>query len=215
MQESPSRSAGDRAAQAIRERIIGGGYRQGQKLTEEECAAALRVSRIVVRDAFAMLTAEGLLVKQVNRGVRVAVFGPDDIRDIYNLRLSLELLCARLCFARGTVPLAAMELCCLNLNRSALSGQGLRTVQEDMAFHAALVDAAGSPRAAAVWHSLQGQMLCILYPVTNAFVEKAQLDQIYGQHRALLDTFAAGEQGAAEALLESHILNSVRLLTSL
>ena len=124
MQNTFVRSAGVKAAEAIRERIIGGGYPQGQKLTEEECAASLDVSRIVIRDAFALLIGEGLLVKQVNKGVTVARFGPDDIRDIYDLRLSLEQLCARLCFQNGTVPLAAMERCCLNLNRYALSGQG-------------------------------------------------------------------------------------------
>ena len=84
-------SLAQRAADAIKTSIIEGKYNQGEKITEEECAKNLGLSRICVREAFGQLAAEGLLVKEVNRCTRVASFTKREIEDVLRLRVAIEL----------------------------------------------------------------------------------------------------------------------------
>lgn len=83
-------SAAERVAQALSEQIVQGQLRSGTRLTEETIATALGVSRNTVREAFALLTSERIVVREPNRGVFVATPGPDDVRDLYATRLLIE-----------------------------------------------------------------------------------------------------------------------------
>ncbi|HET8987840.1 MAG TPA: GntR family transcriptional regulator, partial [Humibacillus sp.] len=83
-------SAAERVADALREQIVDGALRSGTRLTEETIGAALGYSRNTIREAFALLLAERLAVREPNRGVFVATPTPDGIRDLYATRLLLE-----------------------------------------------------------------------------------------------------------------------------
>ena len=60
--EAP-RSLAEDAADRIREQILSGGFRQGEHLVETRIAQQLHISRGPVREAFKLLRAEGLLIK--------------------------------------------------------------------------------------------------------------------------------------------------------
>jgi DNA-binding GntR family transcriptional regulator len=83
-------SAADRVAEALSEEIVQGRLQSGTRLTEETIAAALGVSRNTVREAFALLVSERIVVREPNRGVFVSSPGPDDVRDLYATRLVIE-----------------------------------------------------------------------------------------------------------------------------
>src|SRR5688500_8822772 len=72
-------SAAERVAEVLSEQIVQGQLRSGTRLTEESIATALGVSRNTVREAFALLTSERIVVREPNRGVFVASPGPDDV----------------------------------------------------------------------------------------------------------------------------------------
>ena len=83
-------SAAERVAGALREQIVDGALRSGTRLTEETIGAALGFSRNTIREAFALLIAERLAVREPNRGVFVVTPTADDIRDLYATRRLLE-----------------------------------------------------------------------------------------------------------------------------
>lgn len=78
------------AAGQLRERISGGHWAPGTKLSEHVIAQELGVSRNTLREAFTVLAGESLVDRLPNRGVFVARPTADDVREIYNARRIIE-----------------------------------------------------------------------------------------------------------------------------
>lgn len=83
-------SVPDRVAAEIRERIRHGRLAPGQRLIEADLIGQLGVSRNTVRSAFNQLAAEGVITLQRNRGAHVRVLDLEGIRQLYELRSTLE-----------------------------------------------------------------------------------------------------------------------------
>ena len=75
---------------ALRDAILSGELRPGERLLQEQLADQLRVSRIPLRDALRRLEAEGLVHIGPRRGAEVASLSRDDVVELYELRVSLE-----------------------------------------------------------------------------------------------------------------------------
>lgn len=74
----------------MRRAISAGEFEPGEQLIEAEMVDKLGVSRNTLREAFAMLVADGLLERIRNRGVFIARLGADDIADLYLARAAVE-----------------------------------------------------------------------------------------------------------------------------
>ncbi|MBU3748636.1 MAG: GntR family transcriptional regulator, partial [Burkholderiaceae bacterium] len=79
-------------AQRIREALLDGTLRPGDRLIEADIAAELGVSRGPVREGIRLLGAEGLVVLRRNRGAVITSPTFEDVLEVYILRLSLGLL---------------------------------------------------------------------------------------------------------------------------
>lgn len=82
----------DEIADIIRDRILKGEYKIGEKIKENQIATELRVSRTPIREAFKQLENEGLIDYIPNRGCFAKGFTKQDIEDIYAVRKALEVL---------------------------------------------------------------------------------------------------------------------------
>lgn len=78
------------AAQAIRESIISGELRGGDRLIEQKWAARLGIGQPTLREALQELEHQGLLRKLPQRGTYVAQLSPEDYRLIQEVRIPLE-----------------------------------------------------------------------------------------------------------------------------
>jgi DNA-binding GntR family transcriptional regulator len=87
---------------AIRDRIVGGQFAPGSRLTEETVAAELGVSRNPIREAFQILAGEGFVVIEPRRGARVASIDARQANEIFEVRGALEGLVAALAAERAT-----------------------------------------------------------------------------------------------------------------
>jgi GntR family transcriptional regulator of vanillate catabolism len=99
--------AGNRALSVmdqIREAILVGSIRAGERLNEVRLSKTLTVSRTPVRAALQALAGEGLLDYAPNRGFTVREFPLNAIVDAYDIRASLEGLAARFAAERGLSP---------------------------------------------------------------------------------------------------------------
>jgi DNA-binding GntR family transcriptional regulator len=74
----------------LRERIIDGTCAPGNRLSQEELAADLQVSRTPLREALRRLEADGFLVSNANRGMQVAPIANTDTEQHYAMRLLIE-----------------------------------------------------------------------------------------------------------------------------
>ncbi|MFS0862003.1 GntR family transcriptional regulator [Fredinandcohnia sp. 179-A 10B2 NHS] len=73
----------------IKEKIIEGAYKPGERLTEEFLASDLNISRTPIREALRQLQVEGLLIP-LKRGVVVKEYTKEDVRKLYDIRILLE-----------------------------------------------------------------------------------------------------------------------------
>ena len=104
LESSSGLRAGNRALSVtdqIRESILGGAMRGGERLNEVQLSKTLSVSRTPVRAALQALAGEGLLDYAPNRGFTVREFPLSFIVDAYDIRASLEGLAARFAAERG------------------------------------------------------------------------------------------------------------------
>jgi DNA-binding GntR family transcriptional regulator len=83
-------TAPEAAAQAIRESIIAGELRSGDRIIEQKWAARLGIGQPTLREALHELEHQGLLYKQPQRGTYVATLNSEDYRLIQEVRIPLE-----------------------------------------------------------------------------------------------------------------------------
>ncbi|MGE5614831.1 MAG: GntR family transcriptional regulator [Bacillota bacterium] len=94
-EESASNSLRSRIFNHIRSDILNGVYEPGESLTETKLSEELGVSRTPIREALGQLELEGLVQSIPNKGVFVKGVSPQDINDIYTIRMLIEGLAAR------------------------------------------------------------------------------------------------------------------------
>ena len=88
--------ASGRIAGALREEILGGRYLPGERIRQEDIAARYGASRIPVREALAMLAAEGLVTLVANAGAWVTRLSAAECAEVYLIRERLEPLLLRM-----------------------------------------------------------------------------------------------------------------------
>jgi DNA-binding GntR family transcriptional regulator len=88
--ERPFRTVGEMAYEMIREGILTGVFRPGERLRQDQLAEAIGVSRIPVRSALQKLESQGLITFQPNHGAVVNSLTIDEVREIYEIRAVLE-----------------------------------------------------------------------------------------------------------------------------
>src|SRR6267143_1919082 len=84
-------SVADQVATVLRQRILDGELRPGTPLPEVPLASSLGVSRNTMREAVRILCLEGLLKRNIHRGVTVSRLSLKDVQEIYQLRRMLEI----------------------------------------------------------------------------------------------------------------------------
>jgi DNA-binding GntR family transcriptional regulator len=191
-------------AAALRERIIKGVYRPGERLAEEAIVQAFRVSRNSLREAFRLLTHERLLVHELNRGVFVRKLTVDDVVDLYRVRKLVECSAVRKLDAR---PPQADDMV------EAVAAGDLATKDEDwrglgtanMMFHQAIASLADSPRI----DELMRNILAELRLVFHAMADPRRFHEPYlERNKEILTAIEAGDGPRAERLMLKYLEDS-------
>jgi DNA-binding GntR family transcriptional regulator len=140
----PGGAVGEQVVRRLREEISTGELLPGAKLAEVDTARRLGVSRNTLREAFRLLSRQTLVVHVPNRGVFVAKPTLANMLDLYRARLILEPAIMRA--ASPAHPAGAkMRAAIARARQAAAHGDWRRVGTENAAFHAAVVQLAGSP----------------------------------------------------------------------
>lgn len=130
-------------ASRLKEAIVEGRIRPGQRVVEASWAREFGVAQASVREAINLLVAEGFLVKSAGRSARVPRYTAADITGIYEVRGALESLAAELATA-AHADLRPMDEALERMENAALSGDMKQLIESDLAFHLALAAASGN-----------------------------------------------------------------------
>lgn len=155
--ELPAQMLGEKIAETIRYKIITGELVPGTRLSEAALSEQLAISRNTLREVFRMLTQEGLLRYEPNRGVYVAVPDMADILDIYRIRRLIE--CDALTHAYPLHPAVAKMAAAVEEAREyRQSSNWLRVGTANMKFHTAIVELADSERLVRLYRHISAEL---------------------------------------------------------
>lgn len=196
------------AADAIRMMIVSGAVKPGDRLSETWLASDLDVSRNTLREAFRLLTNEGLVTHEVNRGVQVSQLSMASVVDLYRVRRLVEVNTLR----NGVVRHPASKLMRDAVSAAFLSRErkdwvGVATANLD--FHRAIVGMADSPHLARLYETLSAEMRLAFALVEDPEFLHSPYIELNDQ---IITAFERGEPDRAAELLEAYLLQSERLM---
>ncbi len=197
----------DSIANVMRERILKGEYKIGEKIKETHVADELRVSRTPIRKAFKQLEEEGLVEYVPNRGCFAKGFTRRDIEDIYAIRKALEELTAEWAASRITESdIAQMKEKCDEMQEYVDKGDSAHVLSVNKEFHEIIYGATGSRFMSQVLRSYKEYIEQTTRPI---FYEPKFLQQIVDEHRAIVEGFEQHDQEKAVAAMSTHMTNSM------
>ncbi len=178
--------------------ISAGTLAPGERITQEDLAEQLNVSRSPVLQALRLLKKDGLLEEAPGRGLVVARLDPARIGHLYQVRGALEALAARLAAGRNVkLPQSLIEA-----GRRAAAGSDINAmIEADMAFHRAIYEASGNPcildTQTLNWVQLRRVMGAVLQ-------RSAGRAGIWDEHAAILNAINEGNAEQAATLSQQH-----------
>lgn len=204
-------SMGERLAEQLRRAIVRGELEVGTHLVEDALAAQYDVSRGPVRDAFKILSTEGLLDDR-RRGFFVRGFSPRDVEELYSLRSSMEHLAMRRASEQAEpAQWGAVEAELTGMYAAAERGDWHRFAAHDLAFHGAFYRLSGHSRLQAMWDQYQPTFGAML-DVTNE--QDVDLRPSADDHADLLALTKAGRIDELSTRLIEHLAGSERRMTT-
>lgn len=197
--------AAQRAYSEIKLRIIRGDLVGGTWLSETTVCEELGLSRTPVHEAFLRLEAEELLSLQARKGAIVRAMSPSEVRDVIEMRETIETSCARRAIEGGALPavLETLDDLVAEQERALEAGDTDAFVTADDAFHTAVVDAAGNPIASHFMRLLADRAQRLRYHAVRLNPE--QLTPILHGHRELADALRASDADAYSAAMTRHL----------
>jgi DNA-binding GntR family transcriptional regulator len=198
----------DMVATELRRQILDGTLRQGERLIEDRLAEQLGVSRNPIREALRMLEAEGFLDVTARRGCFVATLSADQADDLFEVRLAVEPLGARL--AAGDVG-----------DPRNASGARIARMREILAE----VEADGGGKALDTLSELHTELHSLIFEMTgNSYLIAIAIPMVkrgqwllrqnaplrspaaWAQHHELITAIQDGDPDLAEAIARHHVL---------
>ncbi|WOH82636.1 GntR family transcriptional regulator [Bradyrhizobium sp. BEA-2-5] len=183
----------------------------GQRITQNELADRLGVSRQPISHALHLLHRQGLVAESGRRGFEVTQLDPQRIRELYEVRGAIDALAARLAAARVKEDAAARTQleAALEAGRAIDDGTPLaRLIALDVDFHRAIYQLAGNPvieeTIAPQWPHMRRSMATVLS-------ELDYRDSAWAEHETIAAHVFSGNAAAAEAAALAHAQTAGRM----
>ncbi len=201
--EQPPATLRDMVQDRLRDAIIEGHFKPGERLVERPLCDQLGVSRTVVRETIRYLEAEGLVEILPGRGPIVAPMNWTDAQQIYDIRRMLETAAARKCADEITEDRAAKLRAALDRLKQAFTGTmpgGLFGATSD--FYAEIFDGAGHHVAWEIVQRLNGR-ISRLRMMTLSSTDRKRPGPAHMQ--SICDAIVSGNANAAAKAIHDHL----------
>jgi DNA-binding GntR family transcriptional regulator len=190
----------ERIARVLGERIVSGELVSGTPLRQDRIAQEFEASHVPAREAFQLLRAQGLVVSEPRRGMRVAPIDPASVQEIVEIRGALEKLA--LSVAVPKMNAAHFE----RIERALIAGDRAQTMveweQANRTFHKELVAPCKMPRLLAMIDDLQLANSRIIFSANRSAGWHPGSSHA---HRQIVNALKKRDVARATTLLEAHI----------
>lgn len=189
----------------LRQAILTGELKPGERLMEIHLANQLGVSRTPIREAIRMLELEGLVTMVPRKGAEVSRISKQDISDVLEVRGSLEALAVRLACRRITPKeLELLETTFRNFVSAVGRGDLNEVVQADVKFHDIITDASKNKRLEQLVNNLAERVFRYRLEYSkDVNVHKRLIEE----HERILTCIQNGDESGAEEAVRIHVRN--------
>lgn len=197
-------------AEHLRRAIIHGEFEQGERISEKALCERFAVSRTPVREALKILSVEGLVQLNQNRGAAVTELTRRDLEEVFPVMGALEALAGELA-ARNATDVQIERMRALQTRLVAMYNKGDRRgyfrVNEEI--HQLILSAADNAFLARLMRSVSGQVRRARY---NANLSRARWTAAVAEHEEILEAFAKRDAARLSRLLKAHLANKLTAL---
>ena len=189
----------------LRQAILKGELKPGERLMEIQLAQKLGVSRTPVREALRKLELEGLVIMIPRRGAIVADITVQDLNDVLEVRQALEELAVRkACDCATDEQLKALKQAANDFKRCTESEDLLGCVEADMEFHEIIYAATNNKRLQQMLLNLREQM----YRYRMEYMkDKRMYKLLIDEHDAIRKAIKKKDKEKAGMIMKTHIIN--------
>lgn len=188
-------------AELLRERILAGFFKRGEKLRQAEIANMFNLSITPVREALKLLEAEGYVLGASHRGAIVAPLALEQVEELFELRLELEGRLAREATKRITPDgIAALESINDEMVEVLRHGDMAAHRQNNFRFHFRLYEMANLPQTL---HFVR--IVWAKYPFELLAAMPNRPTVVNGEHEQILEALRSGDPKAAMKAVNAHI----------
>ncbi len=192
--------------EALREGIISGELKPGERLMEVQLAEEMGVSRTPVREALRKLELEGFVVMVPRKGVYVAGISTKDISEVFEIRSALEALAASLAAERITDDeIEELERLLLKINECIKNHDLDGLVSVDTAFHDIVYKASRNERLVQIVSNLREQIQRFR---KTSLSSPGRIRHTVEEHKKIVDAIASRDAALAHELAQEHVENA-------
>ena len=187
----------------LRQAILRGELKPGERLMEIQLANKLGVSRTPIREAIRKLELEGLVLMIPRRGAEVAEITEQNLRDVLEVREALEELSVKLACEHATQEQIEEMKQAAQVFKESLSGDDVTRIAEaDVAFHDAINMATDNQKLIQILNNLREQM----YRYRMEYLKDRQSHSVLvREHEEILNALCARDAEKALDVTITHI----------
>jgi len=182
--------------------------RQGERLIESALTKRFAVSRGPVREALRRLAAEGLIEHQPHRGAVVRRLSRRDIGELFQIRVEMEALAARLAAQSPDKAARARFIEAIAMIFAEAPRRMEAYLDENAAFHTAVLSLAGNKQLQEL--SARLRLPLIMAHVGDALTVEVMRASVR-EHRAIAKAIVDGDGAAAAAATRAHLERAATL----
>lgn len=194
----------ERVVSRLREAIVKGDFEPGERLVQEELAAAMGVSRMPIREALRQLEKEGLVTLEAHKGAIVTPVAPDDIEEIYVLRATLEAMAAERSMRNITLEdRHNLRQLVEEMEQAVKKNDVEEFVERNAEFHRLL-------RKGCNWRRMDMflDMLWNGFPPHTPNILPGQMERSLQEHSEMIAAIEAGDADRLKDVVQTHILRT-------
>ncbi len=191
----------------LREAILRGDLKPGDRLMEIQLAEKLGVSRTPIREAIRMLENEGLAVTFPRKGATVAAMTTKDMEDVLQIREALEELAVRLACDRITEE--GIESLRKNMQafEDSIKNGNIKSIAKcDEDFHDIIFESSGNPRLVSLLNNIREQM----YRYRIEYLKDPNsYPALLQEHKAIFNGITKRSKDDVATVMRCHISNQI------
>ena len=189
----------------LRQAILTGDLKPGERLMEIHLANKLGVSRTPIREAIRKLELEGLVTMIPRRGAEVAQITEKSMNDVLEVRRSMDALCVELACERiSAQELEALDKACDDFAEAVKTKDIRKIAQADVALHDIIVQATGNRRLVQLINNLSEQMYRYRFEYLK---DTTRHQSLIAEHRMICEGIREKNKEEATSAAKLHIDN--------